>query len=231
MAAEARQLLQNSLAPSSWRAYAGGEAAYRRFYVRYGLAPVPASADTIIYYLADLRRGGVTLGTSRQRLAAVRHLHTRCGAAFGVGADPLVRAAIRGFPVRGDGGARQVRYDITVNQLRTLKTALGAADGGASYFLQRCLWAACCTAFYGGLRASDYLWTAPDRGLRRVDVTFSRDGTECVCALQIQKKNDSPGRPCRYTCRPQARLPARYGLCACTVAFATRGPWAERPCS
>ena len=133
LAAEARQLLQNSLAPSSWRAYAGGEAAYRRFYVRYGLAPVPASADTIIYYLADLRRGGVTLGTSRQRLAAVRHLHTRCGAAFGVGADPLVRAAIRGFPVRGDGGARQVRY-ITVNQLRTLKTALGAADGGASYF-------------------------------------------------------------------------------------------------
>ena len=168
LVATARGLLHNSLAPASWRAYAGGEARYQGFCLRYGIPAMPAAADTLVYYLADLRRSGVAAGTARQRLAAVRHLHIRYGLDFAVGADPLVRAAVRGFPTRGGGGERPERRGMTVNQLRHLKNVLG--DLSLSYYDQRCLWAACCTAFYGGLRVSDYLPTMPGRGLRRVDV-------------------------------------------------------------
>ena len=86
LASAARCLLRNSLAPASWRAYSGGEASYRRLCGRYGLRPVLAKADTLVYYLADLRRDGVAYGTARQRLAAVRHLHIRSGLDFAAAA-------------------------------------------------------------------------------------------------------------------------------------------------
>ena len=185
LAAAARRLLRNSIAPASWRAYASGEAHYRRFCARFGLPAVPAAADTLVYYLADLQRSGVAVGTARQRLAAVRHLHIRSGLDFGAGDDPMVRAAVRGFPARGGGSARPLRRGVTLHQLRALKTVLG--DREWSYYAQRSIWAACCTAFYGGLRAGEYLKTGPGRGLRRADLAFSPAGDECVLELRIQK--------------------------------------------
>ena len=134
MALEAAQLLRNSLAPASWRAYGIGEMTYRRFCGRYGLRPVPATSDTLMYYMADLRRAGVACSTVRQRLAAVRHLHIRCGFNFAAGDAPVVRAAARGYAVRGGSAFRPVRRGITVTQLRVLKTSLG--DRGLSYFFQ-----------------------------------------------------------------------------------------------
>ena len=68
LVATARGLLDNSLAPASWRAYAGGEARYQGFCLRYGIPAMPAAADTLVYYLADLRRSGVAAGTARQLL-------------------------------------------------------------------------------------------------------------------------------------------------------------------
>ena len=94
----ARGMLQNCIAPASWRAYASGQTHYRRVCEQYGLTVVPASVDTIVYYLADLKRTGVTVGTARQQLAAIRHWHTQCGIGFSAGTDNMVRAAIRGYP-------------------------------------------------------------------------------------------------------------------------------------
>ena len=42
------------------------------FCARFGLSAVPAAADTLVYYRADLQWSGVAVGTARQRLAAVR---------------------------------------------------------------------------------------------------------------------------------------------------------------
>ena len=180
----ARGLLRNCIAPASWRAYTSGQAHYRLFCGRYGLPAVPTSVDTLIYYLADLKRAGVSAGTARQRVAAVRHLHLQNGVAFDAGASGLFRAAMNGFPARGGGQTRPLRRGVTVTKLRALKT--GIAAHSSSYFDQRCLWAACCLAFYGGLRASDYLMTG-NRGLQRRSVSFLPDGSGCVIELKIQK--------------------------------------------
>ena len=207
LALQARRLLNNSLAQASWRAYAGGEVTYRRFCRRYGLQAVPAATDTLIYFLADLRRTGVAPGTARQRLAAVRHLHIRCGSDFAAGGDPLVRAAVRGYATRGGGDGRRTRHGVTVDQMRVLKSALGSR--GLGYFYQRSVWAACCAAFYGGLRASDYLCTTPDRGLRRADITFSPDGSQCICKIRVQKN-------CQFGPAASVYLPAT-GTSTCPV--------------
>ena len=183
----ARRLLQNCLSPASWRAYAAGQVNYRRFCERFGLLAVPASRDTIVYYLADQKRSGVAVGTARQRLAAVRHLHLQCGASVTEINSPLVRAALRGYQARGGSITRRsIRPGITVEQLRTLKTALGKST--ESPFNQRCLWAACAVAFYGGLRASEYI-SDQGRGLRRKDIKFASDDSECVLELKIQKNH------------------------------------------
>ena len=184
LAGAARGLLQNCIATASWRAYASGQAHYQRFCERYAIPAVPATADTIVYYLADLKRSGVATGTAKQRLAAVRHLHLRYGMGFPAGSSPLVQAALRGYPARGGGHERPARRGVTVDQLRALKTGLGTY--GSSYFNQRCIWAACAVAFYGGMRASEYLLTR-ESGLRRTSITFSQDGSECVIELRIQK--------------------------------------------
>ena len=219
----ARRLLQNSVAPATWRAYAGGQAQYRDFCARYGLLPVPASAATVIYYLAHMRRAGVGAATAKQRLAAVRHLHIRCGLDFAAGADTLVRAAVRGFPTRGGGGgARPARRGVTVNQLRAVKLAIGA--GHLSYFVQRSLWAACSVAFYGGLRVSDYLATMPGRGLRRSDVTFSEDDTQCVCDLRIQKNRQfGPAEPIFLPATGTSTCPVRALRLYCDLRDARVG--------
>ena len=174
----ARGLLLNSLAPASWRAYAAGQSRYRVFCARFGLPLVPASVVTLVFFLADLERSGVGAATARQRLAAVRHLHIQCGASFAAGDDPLVSAAVRGFQQRGAGQTRTPRRGVTIDQLRAVKTGLGTQV--RSYFEQRSIWAACTTAFYGGLRAGDYLQTEFGRGLRRSDLAFASDGSECV---------------------------------------------------
>ena len=185
----ARHLLHNSLAPASWRAYRGGGEAFLRFCEHHGLAALPADPDTVVFFLASLKQTGVAAGTARQRLAAVGHLHRRWGLDFTAGRHPFVRAAVRGFPARGVAGARPPRRGITVDHLRVLKNSLG--DSGMSYFSQRSIWAACCVGFYGGLRASDYLRTAPGRGLNRSDIRFAADGTSCACRLRVQKTRQS----------------------------------------
>ena len=184
---EASRLLRNCIAPASWRAYNSGQAHYRGFCGRYGIPTTPASADTLVYYLAHLKRCGVAVSTAKQRLAAVRHLHIQRGLRFEVGRDPLVAAALKGFPRRGGAPARVPRRAITVNQLRSLKTSLGTE--ALSYFDQRCIWAALCVAYYGGLRASDYLGHGRHRVLRRSHARFAPDRGEFVIELRIQKNH------------------------------------------
>ena len=179
LAETTRQLLVNSLSVATQQAYAAGQSCYLSFCRRFRLPPVPASDETLAYFVGHMRRSGLALATARQYLAAVRRLHLQSGRPLPPGLPPFTDAAIHGYQVRMVRPSPRERLPLTVNQLCRLKTRLPRV--GQSLWDQRCIWAACTLAFYGGLRSSEYLVTCPGRGLTRQDVYI----TSACCAVRL----------------------------------------------
>ena len=200
-----RALLANSLSAASQRAYSAGQECYRSFCHQFGLRPVPASDETLTYFVGYMRRRQLTLATARQYLAAVRRLHLQWGQPMPPGLPPFTDAAIRGYPLREVRTPVRARHALTVEILCQLKGRL--AQLVPAVWDQRCIWAACTVAFYGGLRSSEYLVTGPNRGLRRQDV-YLTPGT-CMVQLGVQKTQQH-GSP------PWLSLPAT-GTATCPV--------------
>ena len=203
--ATTRSVLRNSLAPASHRAYNNGQRQYYAFCRDYGIRPVPASTDTLVYFVGYLRRRGLTGATARQYLSAVRQLHVQHNVPYVGGNAPLVSAAPRGSHARGPGHGTRRRRPITIEELRILKGRPGHIL--PSYWDQLCLWAACTLAFYAGLRCGEYLSTETGRGLRRADVTLDTGGQGCAIELRIQKTRQF-GPPSNDTCQRREPPPA-----------------------
>ena len=180
-----RSVLRNSLAPASRRAYTNGQRQFYAFCELYGLRPVPATSDTLVYFVGHLRRRGVSGATARQYLAAVRHLHVQHDVPYAGTSSLMVSAAMRGASLRGPGHGARRRLPVTIGDLRVLKGKL--CEVLPSYWDQRCVWAACTLAFYAGLRSGEYLPSETRRGLRRVDVTLDPRRQGCAVELCIQK--------------------------------------------
>ena len=178
-----QSLLHNSLAPASYRAYGAGQRCYLTFCRRYALRPIPASATTLTFFVGHMRRIGLRGGTARQYLAAVRRLHLQRGHPLPAGTPPYLGAALRGYELRGWEPTERRRQAITVPLLRQLKNRLGVVLPSA--WDQRCVWAACALAFYGGLRSGELLYTGPGRGIRVSDVTVTEVGLRL--RIRIQK--------------------------------------------
>lgn len=201
-----RAVLHNSLAPTSRRAYTSGQRCYLQFCSHYGIPPVPAHEDTIVYYIGFLKLRGASLATVRQHLAAVRFLHLTTGAPVGLH-TPLVQAALRGFSTRGlPTASQQARLPITIDKLRRLKGRLGSLLPSA--WDQRCVWAACTLAFYAGLRSSEFLVDGSGRGLRRRDLVM--ETTRCIIYLRIQKtRQHGPPHPIELQATGTSTCPLR----------------------
>lgn len=179
-----RRLLANSLAPASQQAYRTGQTCYRRFCASFGLPETPATDATLAYFIGHMSRAGLSLSTAKMYLAAVRRLHLQHGFAMPPGLPPLAATALQGYQARGvPCGPLRPRLALTPDLLLRLKASLIA--GPLCIWDQRCVWAAVTLAFFCGLRASDYLRSAPGRGLLRLDLYVS--AARCSARLRLQK--------------------------------------------
>ena len=192
LAAATRGLLANSLAPASRRSYAVGQESYLDFCRQFSLQPVPASDETLAYFVGHMRRRGMAIATARQYLAAVRRLHLQWGQPLPPGLPPYTDAAIRGYPQRLVQSPTRPRHALTVERLCILKNRLPLVV--PTIWDQRCIWAACTVAFFAGLRGGEYLDTGPGRGLRRCDIDVTP--VSCGVRLGVQKTQQSGSPPC-----------------------------------
>ena len=190
LAVTTRELLSNSLSQASQRAYATGQDCYLAFCQQFRLCPVPASDETLTYFVGYMRRRGLAPATARQYVAAVRRLHLQWGRPMSPGLPPFTDAALRGYPQRLIRPPARPRHPLTVEILCHLKARLPFVI--PNVWDQRCIWAASTVAFYAGLRSSEYLVVGPSRGLRRCDVEATP--THCSVRLGIQKTQQS-GQP------------------------------------
>ena len=147
-------------------------------------------------------------------LAAVRSLHIDAGLPDPTADAPRLRRVLRGIQ-RTRSRARPSRRPITKSILDTIHTTLATASPAADAAM---FWAACCVAFFGFLRVSEFtagLSIAPARQLCLADVEILAGSPPSAIRLRIKASKTDPlavgcfvyiGRSSRTVCPVQAVL-------------------------
>jgi site-specific recombinase XerD len=175
IAADARDYLAASRAENTTRVYRTGWAQFTAWCDEHGVVALPASAETVACYLADLARTAKP-STIDARLAAVSAAHRAAGHYSPTKAE-AVRLVRRGVRRTLGTAQRQVR-PVTVSDLRTMVQGLGTDPPGCR---DRAL---LLLGFAGALRRSELV------GLDVADVT---EGTDGLTTRLRRSKTDQEG--------------------------------------
>ena len=150
--------MKNSLAKSTQRTYSSGKKQFFNFCEKHSLinpngSPLPADELTILRFIGHLSKSCIA-STIRVYLSAVRSLHIQEGFQ-----DPLIRCLRIPLVLKGlrriKSSSREPKMPITPLILYVIKGHLDL-----SKFEDSMLWAACGSAFYGFLRASEFTTSA-----------------------------------------------------------------------
>jgi integrase len=161
IAADARDYVAASRAENTTRVYRTGWAQFTAWCDAHGVTPLPASAETVAFYMTDLARTAKP-ATIDARLAAISSAHRAAGydSPTKQEAVRLVRRGVR----RTLGTAQRRVRPVTVPELRTMLEGLGIDPAGCR---DRAL---LLLGFAGALRRSELV------GLEVADVTEGADG-------------------------------------------------------
>ena len=161
IAADARDYVAASRAENTTRVYRTGWAQVTAWCDEHGVVALPAGAETVALYVADLAKDAKP-ATIDLRLAAISAAHRAAGHDSPTKAEP-VRLVRRGVRRTLGTAQRQVR-PLTVPELRTMLQGLGTDPGGCR---DRAL---LLLGFAGALRRSELV------GLNVDDITGGADG-------------------------------------------------------
>ena len=152
-----RWYAEHGLAESSRRTYSVGQKQFREFCMLYGIVnPLPVCQNTLCLFASHLAEGGLSYGTIKTYLSAVRNLQVANDLE-----DPrlatmpklqLVQKGIR--RLGGSSGSARVRLPVTPTILKAVKAVWA---GRATDYEMILLWAVCCTAFFGFFRLGELL--------------------------------------------------------------------------
>jgi site-specific recombinase XerD len=161
IASYARDYVAASRAENTTRVYRTGWAQFTRWCDEHGVTALPASAETVALYVADLAKTAKP-ATIDARLAAISSAHRAAGCDSPTRAEAvrLVRRGVR----RTLGTAQRRVRPVTVPELRTIVEGLGTDPAGCR---DRAL---LLLGFAGALRRSELV------GLDVADLTEGADG-------------------------------------------------------
>ena len=175
IAADARDYVAASRAENTTRVYRTGWAQFTAWCDEHGVTPLPAGAETVACYVADLARVAKP-ATIDLRLAAISAAHRAAGHDSPTKEEP-VRLVRRGVRRTLGTAQRQVR-PVTVPELRAM---VGGLDNDLAGCRDRAL---LLLGFAGALRRSELV------GLDVADIT---EGTDGLTVRLRRSKTDQEG--------------------------------------
>ena len=175
IAAEARDFVAASRAENTTRAYRTGWAQFTAWCDKHGVVALPAGAETVALYVADLAKDAKP-ATIDLRLAGISAAHRAAGYDSPTKAEAvrLVRRGVR----RTLGTAQRRVRPVTVPELRTMVGGLGTDSAGCR---DRAL---LLLGFAGALRRSE---------LVGLDVADFTEGTDGFTVRLRRSKTDQEG--------------------------------------
>ena len=196
----ARDLVNESLAPSTKRVYATGQKRYLDFCRAGQLTPFPLIEDQLCTFVAHLMDDGLQHSSIKGYLSAVRRLQIVNGLGDPFTASwPLLEYTLRGIKLRQakhrDTRAKK-RLPITPDILRKLKMSWEMDRHNPDFIM---LWAASCACFFGFLRSGEVTVPSmreydPDGHLSEGDVSLDSQSEPSVIRIHIKASKTDPFR-------------------------------------
>ena len=196
----ARDLANNSLAPSTKRVYASGQKRYLEFCRLASLSPFPLTEVQLCSFVAHLAEEGLQHTLVKGYLSAIRHLQILGGMGDPFTASwPLLEYTLKGLK-RHQAGCKSLRsktrLPITPNIMRQLREVWERESSHPDNIM---LWAACCTCFFGFLRSGEVTVPSmkdydPEAHLSEGDVALDKLLNPSVARVHIKASKTDPFR-------------------------------------
>ena len=194
--ATAQQYFNLGISAATRKAYTTGLQKYSTFCSQTKLHPVPATEDTLLLFITHLAQQKLSYSTIQVYLSAVRYYHM-ANQEYSISATsmtPRMTQVLKG--IRKSQALVQTRRDrqpITFPIMQRLQSVF--VKYPSSYF-NAMIWAACCSAYFGLLRVSEFTTLSPDhtnpyRDLLLSDIALDSHTSPQMVRLTIkQSKTD-----------------------------------------
>ena len=188
--------LNEGLAPATKRTYSTGKRRFISFCSTSGKRVLPATESGLLLFVSHLASNNISHTTIKTYLAAIRHMHVLAGmhTSFEEQLTPRLHLALKGVKrTQAIANPRRARLPITIQLMCGIKDHLSRQPHSYSNIM---LWAACCLAFFGFLRVSEF--TVPCQGtydpgthLSLTDISLdNRDNPRLIAVFIKQSKTD-----------------------------------------
>ena len=197
-----KRLYSQATSKGTQRSYHSGIQQYNLFCSQSSLPSIPTSEKTLLLFATHLAMRHLSSATIKVYMAAVRHAHITAGhhTIFDSQLTPRVQQLLKGIHKEiSTTKPTRPRLPITPNIMVAIKNILHQQPTYQSTML----WAACCTAFFGFLRVSEF--TVPSqRGydplchLSLSDITVDNRHATSTVRLYIKQSKTDPLRQGAY---------------------------------
>lgn len=184
--------------PATKRSYKAGTRQYNQFCEQFSLPSNPTSEKTLLLFVTHLATRGLSYATIKVYLAAVRYIHVAAGHhnAFDLQFTPRLHQLLRGIRKESSTTPPRQRLPITIKLMQKIKHLLTKQP---TTYQSTMLWAACCVAFFGFLRVSEF--TVPSQHsydqlnhLSLADLTLNNRRSPTVVQIHIKHSKTDPFR-------------------------------------
>ena len=178
------------------RLYRTGQARYHSFCQKLHRSPLP---QLLLLFVANLANEGLAHSTIKVYLSAIRNHHIATGhhQTFASQLTPRVEQVLQGVKrTQASQSAPRVRLPITIQLMHKIRTELLQEP---HIYGNALLWAACCIAFFGFLRCSEFTVPSvhdydPSAHLSYDDLSTDSRDSPSVIQLHIKQSKTDPFR-------------------------------------